>query len=224
MFHPQLVPAGRPPAPKGGWRPGSPHGRWVRYPWAVPAFPLAEVDRLPFTADPAADRLLVEEPMALLVGFILDQQVPLQRAFSAPLELRARVGTLDAGELLGLPPGVLEEAFRRPPALHRFPQMMAARLLEACQLLEARYGGDPVRIWEGVAAAPELRQRLLELPGVGPMKAETIQALLALQLGVRPKGWEAALPDHPTLAEVRDEGQLRAYQAWKRESKLAARR
>lgn len=189
----------------------------------MPGFPFAEVERLPFTSDPLADRLLVEDPLALLIGFLLDQQVPLQRAFSAPRDLRERVGSLDPKMLLDLPPGRLEEAFRRPPALHRFPQMMAARLEAALQLLEREYGGDPTRIWEGATDATELRRRLLGLPGVGPMKAETLQALLALQLGVRPPGWEALLPDHPTLATVRSEEELRRYQAHKRERKLAMR-
>jgi uncharacterized HhH-GPD family protein len=189
----------------------------------VPGFPFAEVERLPFTSDPEADRLLVQEPLALLMGFLLDQQVPLQRAFSAPKELRERVGSLDPQVLLQLPPGALEEAFRRSPALHRFPQMMAARLESALHLLMQEYGGDPTRIWAEAADATELRRRLLALPGVGPMKAETLQALLALQLGVRPAGWEALLPDHPTLATVRTEEDLRRYQAYKRERKLAMR-
>ncbi len=189
----------------------------------MPGFPFAEVDRLPFTSDPEADRLLVQEPLALLMGFLLDQQVPLQRAFSAPKELRDRVGSLDPQVLLQLPPGTLVEAFRRPPALHRFPQMMAARLEAALGLLFKEYGGDPTRIWEEAHDARELRRRLLALPGVGPMKAETLQALLALQLGVRPRGWEAFLPDHPTLATVRSEEDLRGYQAHKRERKLAGR-
>jgi uncharacterized HhH-GPD family protein len=189
----------------------------------VPGFPFAEVDRLPFTSDAEADRLLVQEPLALLMGFLLDQQVPLQRAFSAPKELRERVGSLDPRVLLQLPPGVLEEAFRRPPALHRFPQMMAARLEAALQLLVREYGGDPARIWEEAPDAGALRSRLLALPGVGPMKAETLQALLALQLGVKPRGWEAFLPDHPTLATVRSDEELRRYQAQKRERKLAMR-
>ena len=203
--------------------PAPPLARVVRYPWEVPGFPFAEVERLPFTSDPEADRLLVQDPLALLVGFLLDQQVPLQRAFSAPLELRKRVGALDPKVLLALPPGTLLEAFRRPPALHRFPQMMAARLEVALRLLAQEYGGDPTRIWEEASDAAELRRRLLALPGVGPMKAETLQALLALQLGVRPSGWEGLLPNHPTLATVRSEEELRAYQAHKREHKLALR-
>jgi uncharacterized HhH-GPD family protein len=189
----------------------------------VPGFPFAEVDSLPFTSDAEADRLLVQEPLALLMGFLLDQQVPLQRAFAAPKELRQRVGSLDPVVLLQLPPGALEEAFRRPPALHRFPQMMAARLEAALQLLVREYGGDPARIWEEAPDAGALRSRLLALPGVGPMKAETLQALLALQLGVRPRGWEALLPDHPTLATVRSPEELARYQAQKRERKLAMR-
>lgn len=189
----------------------------------MPGFPSAGVDHLPFTGDPQADRLLVAEPMALLIGFLLDQQVPLERAFSAPLGLLQRVGTIAPGELLGLDPDALEGAFARSPALHRFPRMMAQRLLQACRLLEDRYRGDPAAIWEGAEDAAELRSRLLALPGVGPMKAESLQALLALQLGVRPEGWERFLPDHPTLAAVRTPEELRIYRALKREHKLASR-
>ncbi|MHB8393311.1 MAG: HhH-GPD-type base excision DNA repair protein [Candidatus Dormibacteria bacterium] len=185
----------------------------------MPAFPRAEVDRLPYAGEAAADRLLVEDPMALLVGFILDQQVPLERAFSAPLELRRRLGTISPSELLALDSERVERAFARSPALHRFPRMMAGRVLALCRLLEERYQGRPQLIWEEAADAVDLKARLRSLPGVGSQKAETILGVLARQLGVRPAGWEALMPDHPCLADVRDDAGLAAYRAYKRSVK-----
>ena len=103
-------------------------------------------DQLPFTGDPEADRLLVSEPMALLIGFVLDQQIQLQKAFSGPLELKRRVGTLDANQIATMDPGTLEEAFRQRPALHRFPGNMARRTQELSAAIARDYGGDPRRV------------------------------------------------------------------------------
>src|SRR5687767_7124052 len=104
-------------------------------------------ERLHFTGDDAADELLARDPLALMIGFVLDQQVPLQRAFSAPLELRARIGSLDAEIIAGMDPSELEQAFRQRPALHRFPGSMARRTQELCAEIATEYGGDASRVW-----------------------------------------------------------------------------
>jgi len=188
--------------------------------------PASTTDRLYFTGDGEADRLLVAEPLALLIGFALDQQVPLQRAFAAPLELKRRIGTLDAGAVAAMDPAALEEAFRQKPALHRFPGAMAKRTQELCALVEARYGGDAARLWTEAASGEELERRLYELPGFGDMKVRTTLAVLAKQLGVRPPGIDDVLPAHPTLGDVDSPAALEAYQAAKRTHKaeLRARR
>ena len=111
------------------------------------------VDRLCFTGDDEADRLLVDEPIALLIGFALDQQVSVQKAFSGPLELKRRIGTLDAGRIAAMDPAELEEVFRQRPALHRFPGAMAKRTQELAAVVEERYGGDAARLWNEAAAA-----------------------------------------------------------------------
>jgi uncharacterized HhH-GPD family protein len=189
----------------------------------VTGFPKAEVSELPFSGLPEADRLLVEDPMALLIGFVLDQQVQLQRAFSAPFDLRTRLGSIAPADLLVTDREKLIAAFVGPPALHRFPRMMAERVLELCRVVEERFDRDPTRIWEEAQDAVQLRARLRELPGIGPMKATVMMVVLGKQLGVRPKGWRQLLPDHPTLGDVRDSDGLFAYQTQKRAQKKAAR-
>ncbi len=198
--------------------------RATRPPGAPPAPPApAGPHRLPWSGDPAADRLLARDPLALLIGFVLDQQVPAQTAFRGPLRLRQRAGTLDPGRLARLDPAELGALFAAPPAIHRFPQMMAERVRALCQVVVERHQGDAARIWREVPTARELRARLAALPGLGPMKVATILALLAKQYGVRPDGWEQALPAHPTLADVTSEEELAVYQAEKRAHKAALR-
>jgi uncharacterized HhH-GPD family protein len=186
-------------------------------------FPKAEVAELPFSGQQEADRLLVEDPMAFLIGFLLDQQVQLQRAFSAPFDLRTRLGSIAPADLLATDREKLMVAFTSPPALHRFPRMMAEWVLELCRAVEERYEGDPTRIWTEAKDAAQLRARLRELPGIGPMKATTMMVVLGKQLGVRPKGWRQLLPDHLTLGDVRDADGLLSYQTQKRAQKKAAR-
>ena len=183
----------------------------------------APADRLPFTGDDAADRLLASDPLALLIGFALDQQVPLQKAFSGPLELSRRIGGLDARGIAATDPEILDEVFRRPPALHRFPGNMAKRVRELAVELVARYDGDAARIWREARDGADLHARLLALPGFGPMKAETLVAILGKQLHQAPDGWEAFVPDHMTLGDVDGPESLRRYQDWKRGVKAAAR-
>lgn len=180
-------------------------------------------ERLHFTEKDEADELLAREPLALLIGFVLDQQVPVQKAFSSPLELSRRIGGLDAERIASMDPDELEAAFRERPALHRFPGSMARRVQEHCAALVADYGGSPERIWADAATGAELRRRLLELPGIGEMKAKTLVAVLAKRFGVRPEGWEDVAPTHPTLGDVDSTEALLEYQAKKRAHKAARR-
>ena len=180
-------------------------------------------DRLPFTGNPDADALLARDPVALLIGFALDQQVTVQKAFAGPFELQRRIGTLDPAAIAAMDPDALDAAFRRPPALHRFPGNMAKRVRDLCAVLADRYDGDASRVWTEAADARDLNARLMALPGIGEMKAVTIVALLAKQLGVRPAGWEAVIPDHATLGDVDSAEALAEYQAGKRARKAAMR-
>ena len=178
---------------------------------------------LPFTGNDEADRLLEEDPLALLIGFELDQQVTLQKAFSGPYELRRRIGTLDAARIAQMDPEKLAAAFRERPALHRFPGNMAGRTQILCQTIVREYGGDAGRVWREAKSGRDLEARLLALPGIGEMKAKTLIAILGKRLGVKPPGWEEVAPQHPTLGDVDDAESLAAYQAGKRAKKAAMR-
>jgi uncharacterized HhH-GPD family protein len=180
-------------------------------------------DHLPFTGDPEADRLIAVDPFALLVGFVLDQQVTLQKAFSGPLELRRRVGALDARSIATMDPERLDAAFRERPALHRFPGNMARRVQELAAAIVGDYDGDATRIWRDVTDARELERRLLALPGIGEMKAKTLLAILARRFGVRPAGIDELLPTWPTLADVDSDEARERYQAGKRAHKAKLR-
>jgi uncharacterized HhH-GPD family protein len=181
---------------------------------------------LPFTGDPEADALLAADPVALLVGFALDQQVTVQKAFAGPLELRRRIGTLDAGAIAAMDPETLQRAFRERPALHRFPGAMATRVQELCAVIARDFGGDAARVWTEARDGVDLEARLRSLPGIGEMKAGTLVGLLARRFGVRPPGWEAVAPTHPTLADVDSAEALARYQeqkrAWKASQKAAS--
>ncbi len=173
-------------------------------------------DHLPFTGDADADRLLAEDPMALLIGFVLDQQVPLQKAFSGPAELQRRIGTLDAASIAGMDPEALAAAFSERPALHRFPGTMAQRTQALAAFVAETYDGDVSRAWTEAADGRDLERRLLALPGIGEMKAKALIAILARRFGVRPPGWEAVAPTYPTLGDVDTPEALADYQAKKR--------
>ena len=179
--------------------------------------------RLHFTGNDEADALLAEEPLALLIGFVLDQQVPVQKAFSGPLELQRRIGTLDAAAIAGMDPGELDRAFRERPALHRFPGTMAMRTQELCAAVATEYENDAARIWNEAGDGHDLEQRLLDLPGIGPMKARSLIAILGKRFGVKPPGWEDVAPNHPTLGDVDSVEALLDYQAKKRAHKAAMR-
>jgi uncharacterized HhH-GPD family protein len=184
---------------------------------------MTTTDRLPFTGDDEADRLLVGDPIALLIGFVLDQQVPLQKAFSGPLELSRRIGGLDASTIAQMDADRLDAAFRERPALHRFPGNMARRTQEMCAFVVEHYGGDAGRIWREAATGKELHDRLLALPGIGPMKAGTLVAILGKRLGAAPAGWEDYAPKHMTLGDVDSADALATYQAGKRAYKAELR-
>jgi uncharacterized HhH-GPD family protein len=180
-------------------------------------------DHLPFTGDREADELLASDPLALLIGFALDQQVTVQKAFSGPLELRRRTGSLDARTIADMEPEKLDAAFRTPPALHRFPGNMAKRVRDLCQAIADDYGGDASRVWTEAADARDLHKRLIALPGIGEMKAGTILALLGKRYGIKPAGWDDVVPTTPTLGDVDSPEALAEYQAGKRARKAEAR-
>ncbi len=180
-------------------------------------------DSLHFTGDAEADAFLAEDPLALLVGFVLDQQVTVQKAFSGPLELRRRLGSLDAGQIAATDPAKLQEVFREKPAIHRFPGSMATRVQDLCAAIDADYGGHAERVWTEATSGNDLERRLLALPGIGSMKAKTLIAVLGKRLDVRPPGWEDAAPQHMTLGDVDSVEALEDYQAKKRAHKAAMR-
>ena len=186
--------------------------------------------KLTLSGDADADRLLSEEPLALLIGMVLDQQVPLEWAFSAPLRLKRRLGgRLDAAEIAAMDPDVLGKTFAERPALHRFPGSNAKRVQELCRLLVERYGGRAEGVWEGVGSGQELLARVRELPGFGEQKAKIFVSLLGKQLGVRPAGWlEVAQPfadpgTFMSVADIVDADTLGRVRAYKQAKKAAAK-
>ena len=181
------------------------------------------VERLPYTGDEEADRLLASDPLALLIGFALDQQVSVQKAFSGPAELRRRIGHLDPARIAATGPAELERVFRQRPALHRFPGAMAGRVRALCAFVSTEHGGRAERIWTEAADGRDLRQRLLAVPSIGEMKASTLIAILVKRFGLQLPGLDAVLPRHPTLGDVDSPEALASYQAGKRAYKAAMR-
>ncbi len=179
--------------------------------------------RLEWTGDPDADRLVSENPTALLIGFCLDQQVPIEWAFLGPLRMQQRLGTIDPVEVARMDPARVETAFRTPPALHRFPGSMGQRVYALCQVIADEYGGDPTRIWTEAQDAKELQRRFAALPGFGAAKARIMVGVVAKHLGAKPAGWETVAPDWPTLADVRTVAEREQYQAQKRAFKASLR-
>ena len=180
-------------------------------------------DRLHLTGDDAADRLLASDPMALLIGFALDQQVPVQKAFSGPQVLLDRLGAIDARSLATVDEAELQAAAKGPPAIHRFPFAMAKRVRELAAFVVQTYDGDAARLWTEAADARDLKRRIGALPGFGQMKVASLYAVLVRRLGVEPEGWEAELPSHPTLGDVDSPQALAKYQAAKRAAKAQQR-
>jgi uncharacterized HhH-GPD family protein len=178
-------------------------------------------DALHFTGNDEADRLLATDPMALLIGFALDQQVPVPTAFSGPLKIKQRVGTLDAGVLAGIDPGRLDAAFREKPAVHRFPGTMATRVQELARTVVSEYDGDAARVWTDAGDSDDLRRRIEALPGFGDMKVKALGSVLAKRLGV--EAAQGLVPGHPTLGDVDSAEALETYQAQKRAYKASLR-
>ena len=173
-------------------------------------------DALYFTDDPAACKLLAADPFALLVGFAIDQQVTVQKAFAGPLVLKQRAGTLEPKRLAAMD---LTEAFSTTPAIHRFPGAMAQRVRDLAATVAEDYGGDASRIWTDARDGADLKKRIGALPGFGEMKIKSLGAVLAKQFGVAAA--ESLAPDHPTLGDVTSTEELERYQAWKRDYKKA---
>jgi uncharacterized HhH-GPD family protein len=180
--------------------------------------------------NPEADRLLSEDPLALLIGMVLDQQVPLERAFSSPLDLKNRLGgRLDAEEIAGMDPDKLAEVFMARPALHRFPAANAKRVQELCRIIVGEYGGRAAGVWEDAADGADLLRRVRALPGFGEQKARIFVGLLGKQLGVQPPGWEDAAgrfgaPDtYFSVADIVDAESLTRVRAYKAQLKAAAK-
>jgi uncharacterized HhH-GPD family protein len=178
-------------------------------------------DRLHFTGDENADRLLAEEPMALLIGFALDQQVTVPTAFTGPLKLQQRLGTLDAKTIAEMDPDRLEQAFREKPAVHRFPGNMARRVQELCAVVAEDYDNYPERVWMDAEDGDALRSRIAALPGFGEMKIKALGSVLAKRFGV--EAAQPLVPHHPTLGDVDSPEALERYQAAKREYKAKLR-
>jgi uncharacterized HhH-GPD family protein len=178
--------------------------------------------------DPAADRVLSDDPFALLTGMLLDQQFPMERAFAAPAKVLERFGTLDPAAIAAADPEEFKALCSTPPAIHRFPGSMAGRIQELARVVADSYDGDASRIWTEAASGSDLMARLQALPGFGTQKAQIFVALVAKQLGVRPDGWEKAAGDyalegHRSVADVVDETSLQKVRDFKQARKAANR-
>lgn len=183
---------------------------------------------LPVGAD--ANELLSRNPLALLIGMLLDQQVPFEKAFSSPYELVKRLGhEPTAAELAEYDPDALAAIFAERPALHRFPRAMAARTQDLARLIMDSYDGEPAAVWTSATTGKELVAQLAELPGFGGYKAQIFAALLGKQLGVRPDGWREAAGhfgedgSHYSVADIVDDDSLAAVRAYKKDIKAAAK-
>jgi uncharacterized HhH-GPD family protein len=175
-------------------------------------------ERLYFTDSDAANELIARDPLALLIGFALDQQVTVQKAFAGPLVLRERLGTLEAARLAATD---LEPVFRERPAIHRFPGAMARRVRDLSAHIAERYDGDAARVWTGALTAAELKANIEALPGFGEMKVKALGAVLAKRFDVALA--EPLVPPHPTLGDVDSAAALAEYQAGKRAHKASLR-
>jgi uncharacterized HhH-GPD family protein len=171
-------------------------------------------DELHFTDSEEANRLIATDPMALLVGFVLDQQITVQKAFAGPLDLKERLGSIDAATLAGAD---LEPVFRQRPAIHRFPGSMSKRVHDLAVYIRDTYDGDAARVWTDAKNADELRANLAALPGFGEMKIKALGSVLSKRFGV--KAADELVPWHPTLGDVDSRQALADYQAKKREHK-----
>lgn len=186
--------------------------------------------KLQLVQDPAADELLESNPFALLVGMMLDQQIPMEVAFAGPQKLAERLGKVDAREIADYDPDAFIALFSEKPAVHRFPGSMAKRLQTLAQMIVDEYDGDAPKIWTaGDPDGAEVLRRLKALPGFGDQKARIFLALLGKQYGVTPKGWREAAGDygkagaHMSVADVVDQGSLEQVRSYKKQAKAAAK-
>jgi len=182
------------------------------------------------SGDEAADELLATDPLALLIGMVLDQQIPLERAFKSPFDLQERLGgTLDAAAIAAMDPDALAAVFSAKPALHRFPSSMAGRVQEVCRVVTEEYGGDAAAIWTSAADGKQLLANVRALPGFGVQKARIFIALLGKQLAVRPTGWrQVATPfgdagTHLSIADIDSPASLEKVRRHKQQMKATAK-
>lgn len=188
------------------------------------ASPRQHPDALHFTPEPEANTLLAAEPLATLIGMLLDQQVTMETAFLAPWRLQQRLATpLDAGRIAAMDPSDLEQIFKQRPALHRFPGSMARRTHELCSYLVEHHQSRAEAVWDEVATGDELFARLKALPGFGNDKARIFVGVLGKRLGVRPKGWETVAADWASIADVDSFARVAEIRAAKQAMKAAAK-
>jgi uncharacterized HhH-GPD family protein len=188
------------------------------------------VAKLQLVQDPVADALLDANPFALLVGMLLDQQIPMEVAFGGPKKIADRMGGLDAREIADYDPDKFAALCAQRPAVHRFPGSMAKRIQTLAQMIVDRYDGDAAAVWTaGDPDGPEVLRRLKGLPGFGEQKAKIFLALLGKQYGVMPRGWRDAAGDygkagtHLSVADVKDAGSLEKVRSTKKQMKAAAK-
>ena len=189
---------------------------------------MAEV-QFPLTGNPEDDQVLIESPLALMIGMLLDQQVPMSWAFRGPARLKERLdGRLDAGEIAAMGPDAVADLFSQKPALHRFPGSMGKRTAVLCQHLVDHHHGDAADVWTGAKDAADLAARVNALPGFGEEKSMIFIALLAKRFGAAPEGWEAyagpfADPEPRSVADVGSEAELLDVRAWKKAKRAAGK-
>lgn len=185
--------------------------------------------QLRIAQDEAADELLSTDPFALLVGMVLDQQFPMERAFAGPAKIKERFGTLDPAEVAAAEPEAFADLCATPPAVHRYARSMAGRIQAVAAVVRDEYDGDVTRIWTEAADAKDLVKRLKALPGFGDQKARIFAALLGKQLGVRPQGWREAIGPYAeegsrrSVADVTDETSLQEVRDFKKAAKAEAK-
>ncbi|MGL4177498.1 MAG: HhH-GPD-type base excision DNA repair protein [Dermatophilaceae bacterium] len=184
---------------------------------------------LTIAQDPAADKVLSEDPFALVTGMLLDQQFPMERAFAGPAKILERFGTLDPGAVAAADPEAFADLCATPPAIHRYGRSMAGRVQALARVVRDEYGGDAAAIWRGASSGTELLARVRALPGFGDQKARIFVALLGKQLGVRPAGWEQAAGPYAeegsfrSVADVVDAESLQKVRDFKKAAKAAAK-
>ena len=176
-----------------------------------------------WTANPEANQLLETDPLALLIGMVLDQQVKMEKAFGGPYELKHRLGRLDSREIASMDPDELDRVFRQRPALHRFPGTMARRVQAMCQALVKDYGGDAGAVWRGASDGDDLAARIKRLPGFGDMKVKILISVLAKKFDIKPTGWEKHAAHWHTVADVDSDATMAQAREVKREMKAKAK-